>query len=205
LPCRIDALLWGMLAAYVQRTPEVWKLLVERRQWLWAIFSILGAGICAASFSPGINIHSRLVTTIGYDWLDVFYLVVVLLVLVDAHSWLGNAVRRRCLVHLGTISYALYLIHYSVYGLSMGYLLGHSGPVENRAELYVALFAVALAIGLATLSWEFLEQPILSGVSFRGKPSMHPETVISVTGGMHVGAIVILAVLVFIVLIPLLW
>jgi peptidoglycan/LPS O-acetylase OafA/YrhL len=163
LPCRADALLWGMLAAYSLRRPEIWNFLIEHTQWLWKFFFVLGAGICLASFSARMSIHSIATTTIGYDWLDVFYLTALILVLVDRQSWLGNLARRPWLMGLGTVSYCLYLIHYSIYGLSMGYLLGHSGPVRDLADLSVALFAIALAIGLATLSWHFFEKPIMSG------------------------------------------
>lgn len=173
LPCRVDAFLWGMLAAYFLRSPKLWNSLVEYKQWLWRLFFFLGAGICLASFSPQVSIHSIATTTIGYDWLDVFYLTTLVLVLVDRRRWLGNAMRQSWLMRLGQISYCLYLIHYSVYGLSMGYLLGHSGPVENGMDLCVALLAIALSVGLATLSWELLEKPILSGGALQLNSSSH--------------------------------
>jgi len=161
LPCRIDALIWGILAAYLVRKHEAWNFLVDHRKGLWGLFYVLGMGICLASFLT--TMHSVTTETIGYDWLDVFYVAALALVLVDQQSWLGNLARLPWLTGLGMISYGLYLFHYTIYDLSMGYLLGHSGPVRSLADLGVALFAIALAIGLATLSWHFLEKPILSG------------------------------------------
>jgi peptidoglycan/LPS O-acetylase OafA/YrhL len=177
LPCRVDALLWGMLAAYSLRRPQVWSFLIQRTQWIWIIFFVLGSAICLASFSSRMNIHSIATTTVGYDWLDVFYMTALVLVLVDRHTWLANVLRRPWLTRLGTISYSLYLIHYGVYGLSMGYLLGHSGPIKSLMDLCVTLFAVALAIGLATLSWEFFERPMLSHGSLHSASSHHSERV----------------------------
>jgi peptidoglycan/LPS O-acetylase OafA/YrhL len=163
LPCRIDALLWGMLAAYAARRPGVWSFLVERAGWLRRVFLVLGAGICLASFSSRLTIHSIASTTIGYEWLDLFYLSALMLVVVDRDNWLGSLTRRPWLMYLGVISYSLYLIHYTVYGLSMGYLLGRSGPIQNVTDLSVALLAIGVAVCLATLSWEFFERPILHG------------------------------------------
>jgi peptidoglycan/LPS O-acetylase OafA/YrhL len=163
LPCRIDALLWGMLAAYLLRKPEVWNFLALHRRRLWQVCIFLGAGIGAASFVPAMSIHSVATTTIGYDWLDLFYATTLVLVLIDGDASLAKTMRQSWLVRLGTISYGLYLIHYMVYGLSMAYLLGRSGPVRDLADLRVAVFAIAMAVGLATLSWRYFEKPIVCG------------------------------------------
>ena len=175
LPCRADSLLWGMLAAYAFWRPAIWNLIRSHRKWVWTFFFALAGGICLASLSTRITIHSRTVTTIGYDWLALFYMTALLLVLIDPQSWLGNTMRCAWLRGLGTISYGLYLIHYTIYGLSMAYLLGHSGPVRILSEFGVAVFAIVLAIALATVSWHFFEKPLLSVSPGAARPEVETQ------------------------------
>ena len=79
---------------------------------------------------------------------------VVILHLVTAESPLKQALSARPLVYLGLISYGLYLWHLPVYKLLYYQLDGLPWGV-------VATVAITLSLGLASLSYRFVEQPFL--------------------------------------------
>lgn len=177
LPCRMDSLLWGMLAAYAFTTPDLWNAILRRQQTFRLLFYALGVAVFLASFSAKFGIHSPLTTTIGYAMIDLFYLSALILVLIEPRLWLARIMRQAWLRGLGAISYGLYLIHYTVYGLIMACLLGHSGPVTSLREFAVSLFAVAVAVGLASVSWHFFERPVMtSGLSVLFAPLLALNT-----------------------------
>jgi len=159
LPCRMDALLLGVLAALWMRRPGFKEALYGRRKILWGLFAVLAAGL--GYFATTSNYYSAPVASVGYDWLALFYLVALLLALVDKQSWLARILRWRRLMALGTIAYGTYLFHYVLYGLCMAYLRAHAGILENLPDLIVTLFAFALAIVLTSLLWRYFEKPIV--------------------------------------------
>jgi peptidoglycan/LPS O-acetylase OafA/YrhL len=105
--------------------------------------------------------YSIPISTVGYDWLALFYLTAMILALVDSNSWLGRTMRWQWLRSLGAVAYGLYLIHVAVQLLCMFYLRGHGILLRNPADLGVTLLALGLTIALAQLSWRFFEKPIV--------------------------------------------
>ena len=156
LPSRMDALLLGALAAWAVRRPGVWNILVTRRRLLWCLFAFWGAGL--AYFTSTSSYYSIPTASVGYDWLALFYLTALLLVLMHPNSWLGRAMRQRWLMGLGKIAYATYLIHVLVYGLCMAYFRHHGPFLQNRPDLWTTLAALVLTITLAQISWWLFEQ-----------------------------------------------
>jgi peptidoglycan/LPS O-acetylase OafA/YrhL len=69
--------------------------------------------------------------------------------------------RLRTLRHLGTISYAVYLMHIPVYYEVMHLAARHFSETRG-VDLSASIFSLVLVIILATISWRFLEQPILA-------------------------------------------
>lgn len=156
LPSRIDDLLLGVFAAWAVRTPDVWAWMVARRRFLWAALPVFGAGL--TYFTIHSDFYSIPVASVGYDWLALFYLIALLLVLIEPQSWLGRAMRWRWLMSLGTIAYGTYLIHVLIYGLCMAYFRHHGPVLASLRDLWVTLGALALTIVLAQLSWRFFER-----------------------------------------------
>jgi peptidoglycan/LPS O-acetylase OafA/YrhL len=72
----------------------------------------------------------------------------------------GIRFRSARLGSLGAISYALYLVHQPVNGLLHGLMLGGRPDIATPAQIAVTLLAVAVSIGLASLSLTILERPI---------------------------------------------
>ncbi len=159
LPCRMDALLLGVFAAYMFRKPGFTQKLYARRKTLWAAFGVLTAGLSYFATTP--NFFSVPMASVGYDWLALFYLTAMIIALVNTQSWLAGMLRWSWLRSLGTIAYGAYLFHYLIYGLCMAYLRGHEGYLQNLPDAAVTLLALALTILLTTLSWRLFEKPIV--------------------------------------------
>ncbi|ROP74849.1 acyltransferase [Curtobacterium sp. PhB115] len=64
---------------------------------------------------------------------------------------------------LGTVSYGLYLWHFALLQLRPG-----GEPISGVSRLAV----VALALGVATLSWYLFERPVIRAVRRRGRPHL---------------------------------
>ena len=169
LPCRMDSLLMGVITAYALRTPEMWTFVVARRPILWRTFYILALGLPLLTLRS--SMYSFPIASFGYDWLALFYLSALLLVLMDPQSWLGRVMRWRWLMGLGTIAYGTYLIHPLVYGLCMTYFRHHSPALENWPDLWTTLGALALTIVIAQLSWRLFEKRFVRlGHQFQYEP-----------------------------------
>jgi peptidoglycan/LPS O-acetylase OafA/YrhL len=80
----------------------------------------------------------------------------VLSALVHPASWLGGAVGWMPLRWLGVRSYGIYLWHYPIIVLTA------PGP-QQRASFSLEAFQVVATIVVATLSWQFFEEPIRRG------------------------------------------
>ena len=74
-------------------------------------------------------------------------------------SVVGMALAWRPLRWIGVRSYGIYLWHYPVIVLT--------SPANSREDLPRAAVQVAVAIGLAALSWRFVEEPIRQGALSR--------------------------------------
>ena len=98
----------------------------------------------------------------GYTLLGVFFASIVGLCVIHAESslWWAAMLRARPLVYIGTISYMMYLIHIPVW-VTLYKLFSLLEGHEAMPGFPLALLSVAVTIGLAALSWRFLEKPIL--------------------------------------------
>jgi len=72
----------------------------------------------------------------------------------EASSFGGRLISGPAFAFFGALSYSLYLWHWPVF------VLGESLLLHAPRAFETALF-IAIAIGLATLSWRFVEQPFL--------------------------------------------
>ncbi len=170
LPARMDSLLLGVLVAYLLRRRQTAIFLRDHRRWVWWLWVILLGALGALTTKPFIM--ATPMVTVGYDCLSLFYATTLTLVLIDPRSWLGKMMRRNWLMSLGTIAYAVYLIHETVYALCMAFLRGHSAELSNLGDLAVTLLALALVIGIAKISWRFFERPFVAlGHTFRYRKS----------------------------------
>jgi peptidoglycan/LPS O-acetylase OafA/YrhL len=162
MPSRADALLLGVAAAMLVRTPSLWESLKIKRRLLVAAWFALLAGLpLIILFHSSNPLTSIWMSTIGLSWMAFFYLGLLLLALIYSGSWMGRALRNSWLKALGTISYGVYLIHWPVLGLIF-MIFRHKNPwAQTLSERGLILLGLAITIGIASLSWTFFEKPLL--------------------------------------------
>jgi peptidoglycan/LPS O-acetylase OafA/YrhL len=172
LPCRADALLLGVLCAYLVREPRHFAMLQRHRWRLVVAFLILLAGMCGlTNYIHGrdaMSFNSYEMVTFGFTWIAMFYAGLLLLV-ATAPTWaVARLFRTRLLRHFGLIAYGMFLMHMAVNSITHGVLLGKAADIKNFSDLAVTALAFFATWGLALLSWKFFEQPIIRwGHSFR--------------------------------------
>ena len=143
---RVDALLWGAVAALIHRQ----GIDTRHRQtlrWL-APFAIAYLG-CMIVFTDARE-------TATYDWWMIGSgasgLIVVLWLVVDGRNPLSRVMATRPLAALGQRSYGGYLWHYPVFFFVTAHLARYSDPIR-------ATLAIVLTILLSDLTFRFVEIP----------------------------------------------
>src|SRR5260370_1277526 len=113
MPCRADALLFGVLAAVLIRD-DVWKARIQRNNLFFAIsIPALLLGIVFLTLkAPGSQI--LLMQRVGYTWLALFYVQVLLYSVTRPDSLVSYALRFKSLGWPGSLAYRTYLLHQTI-------------------------------------------------------------------------------------------
>jgi peptidoglycan/LPS O-acetylase OafA/YrhL len=93
---------------------------------------------------------------------DVALLYGALLMLALHLRLVGSMLKTGVLRFFGRVSYALYLFHIPVLGVANGLLYSMETDVHSQRPVIVTLLSLVAAIGLAAVSWSFVERPILA-------------------------------------------
>jgi peptidoglycan/LPS O-acetylase OafA/YrhL len=166
LPGRLDALYLGVLGAILVRSTWVRGVVAQHRmlpRLALGLFAIVYALLLLRvwrdlSFGP-----------LALSGIAGFYLVVLLVCVLEPHSWMGRLARSAPLRGLGTICYGAYLLHLPLLLLSYALLLGRADGYPRLSDLASGLAtaaALAATLLLSMLSWRYLEKPLI-GYSHR--------------------------------------
>jgi peptidoglycan/LPS O-acetylase OafA/YrhL len=160
MPCRADALSLGMLTAWLTRSASGWNFVLAHRSALKIIATGLFAGVVGFSLRE-TGFLAPLMVTVGYSWLALFYTSVLLITISGASKMVQRGLRSRGLIWLGTVSYFTYLLHLPlmegarrVLGLRFMYASG-------TVQFFGGWLGIGLTLLLASLSWKFVEKPLL--------------------------------------------
>jgi peptidoglycan/LPS O-acetylase OafA/YrhL len=163
LPCRADALGFGLLLAIVCRHQTSWTWIVSHRRYVYAVFAVLGFGILT---------WILLDVTLGYTWMAAFYASLLLLVVANPGRVERRIFRSFALTRLGTVAYALYLFHTGILRLCH-YMFFRAVPsIQNLSTLCVTLLALGVVMLCAELSWLVLEKPLIKHARSRFQYAM---------------------------------
>ncbi len=152
LPCRMDSLLFGVAIAYFMRQQGAAEFVRAHRRHLWTAIELLTALCAMFLFSP--NMSDPPMMLVGFDCLGLLFSAILVASLVD--EGFARFLRVKWLMGLGTISYGVYVIHQLVFGIADLLLKDRTSSWE-----ITAILALALTIGIAKLSWEFFEKPLV--------------------------------------------
>lgn len=158
MPCRADALGWGIAAALIKRTPVAWELILRLRAYLYVVFggAVVGVvALLASRFEP----FTDEVFSLEYSLLAAFYFLFLIGVLINRKFETVFSVRP--LRYLGTIAYGLYLLH-SPFIEAVRALAAWMHPRQSGwLSLSVSISGIGLATAVAAISWEYFEKPLI--------------------------------------------
>lgn len=159
LPCRADSLLFGVLAAALVRIPAALLYLQSHTRNLVEAAIVTGAPVAVFSIKA-VGPMSTVMATIGYSMIAACYCCVLLLAVTSA-GVVKRFFLKAWLRWLGSISYALYLIHLSLL-IPAFHILRHHGLVINGvADLLPVAVTLFLSFAIAQLSWTYFESPLV--------------------------------------------
>lgn len=161
MPCRMDALLLGVLAAMLLREGEWTERLRRHRGVLLGLIAMLFLGM--AAFTVWIpTVDNPLMQSFGYTWVAVFYTSGLLYALTQPNSALSRSLRAKWLRWLGGLAYGVYLIHQMTQGMLFGLIWSHEPFITGGYTFLTSLAALALTLLAAQLSWKYFEHPLIN-------------------------------------------
>lgn len=160
-PCRADALAYGVLAAIAIRQPDIWTWLRKHTRLLYISLSILLFGLTVMTVKEW-SIASLLMALVGFSWLSLTYVTVLLVAVVHPTGPLGWVFRNPALRQAGLYSYFVYIFHQGVNGLVHGVLFNAVPDLTALPTTGATLLSTVLVFSLAALSWKYIEQPLIN-------------------------------------------
>ena len=154
LPGRMDLLLGGVLAAYVNRRFDVARHVVTMRIVPLAATVVLFGALLLSPYRFFL-VFSPTLASIG---------VACFLLAIVHGAPEGLRFRSPGIQYFGRISYALYLVHQPISGVLHGILLDGTPDIGTPLQIAVTLLSTLVSIGVAAASWTCLEAPILGRV-----------------------------------------
>lgn len=152
LPGRADTLLYGVTAAFLQRSASMARHLNAIRSVALVALAALVATLASGSYSLTVVLSPALVGIATSS----------LILLATAGTSDLRSMRAPALTWFGAISYGLYLVHQPINGLAHGLLLHGKPDVQTAAQIAVTVGVAAASVAVAWASWRWFEAPIRS-------------------------------------------
>jgi peptidoglycan/LPS O-acetylase OafA/YrhL len=171
--CRFDSLFIGVACALLMRNQK-WHSRFQNHPWLLiAATTVTG---CAFLFMDHhLWTRNLLLHTVGFTVIGLFYACVMMLVLLYPKGALSRTFSYVPLMHLGTISYAVYLIHGPVIVIVDSLLRLVFSLSEFQLWAATTLGAV-MTLAVAWLSWVVFESRLVAlGHKFTYERSKAPH------------------------------
>jgi peptidoglycan/LPS O-acetylase OafA/YrhL len=156
----MDALLLGVLGAWVLGQEKLRKELQKNIYALYLLGLILGANLVLFSLSGFGNI-SKTLTPLGFTWIALFYLCLLIISLLTPHQVILRVLSWIPLRGIGVISYFLYLFHPVFNGVFHYYCFKALPTLSHTSGKIATLSAFFATILCACLSWVYLETPLI--------------------------------------------
>jgi peptidoglycan/LPS O-acetylase OafA/YrhL len=155
MPWRLDSLMVGALLAIIYRTPRIWGVLISQKKWFYLLFFLESIYFLSIIYFEGFGALGH------YLFLACFYGLLILITLMTASGIWHKFLNKRILVFLGSISYGVYLFHQLVNGVLHDLFFGTQNGIMTPGDIALTSIAFLLTIGIAAISFKFLEKPII--------------------------------------------
>jgi peptidoglycan/LPS O-acetylase OafA/YrhL len=160
LPSRMDSLMYGVGVALIVRHKGAFQL-AERYSYLIDAVALLFFYLIVTNWVfalwPG---PSGGFFPLKQSLFAVMWAIVILRIFTCKNSPFNKIWRSTLLSKIGLISYGLYMYHQAINGLMHGILFSQQPTIATLAQLVAAVAVMAIAIGLATISYVYFEKPI---------------------------------------------
>lgn len=164
LPSRMDSLLTGVFLGWLHLQGKAKIKYQYLLTFSLVVLVIIQLLVNRSDFEKtgGVLNHSMLAVFFG----------AVLLMAINAKGILEKALTIKPLIHIGRISYMMYLTHQIFNGLFHGFYKNGAAPsIENITDVTLTLLAFATCVIFCTLSFIYFEKPIINiGHRFNFKP-----------------------------------
>ncbi len=172
LPCRWDSLLMGVLGASLVRKPGFIHAVRRNERFLYILLGVIAAGVTILRVTKQGYPWSFGTQMMGFLWLAVFYLVIIILSLYSGSHWMKRPFRVGWLQRIGGISYAVYLFHQPVSWLFHQLLWKDEPRLTTLPRFATTCCALACTLLLASVSWRVFESKCVSwgrGFTYRAR------------------------------------
>lgn len=159
-PCRSDALLMGVLCATIVRSRIALEF-IKRRIWGLRLATTCLLGVTIAFSARYGSLYSKQMIFGGYTLLAALYSAILLSAVVESKGPLIWLLTRQLLMKLGTIAFAVYLLHLIVLGLMFRLVLGTVPKIDTVADLGIVLVAAIATVIASQISWLAMERRLI--------------------------------------------
>jgi peptidoglycan/LPS O-acetylase OafA/YrhL len=157
---RADALMFGVGVALIVRNSQARAAIQENIGILATATLVSGAGMVWFTLRNW-TVGSLPMTAVGYSLQAFFYACVILISVLRERGLLARILSVNILRFMGQRAYAIYLFHVPALYLAFE-MTGRPPRVSTWSEAGIALSSVLASLILASLSWSFLEKPMLA-------------------------------------------
>src|SRR5262249_18897534 len=156
MPTRADALLLGVLCAYLLRQ-ERYALFLHAHVRLLYVVALIFVGLALFGqhlWSP----QGPSMALWGYSVIAFLYACLLLIAVTETRGPVTLIVRSQVLRQVGVLAYGLYVFHQGVSGVLHAVMRHQAPQITSGADVLVTLGALVATFALASLSWEWFEK-----------------------------------------------
>ena len=157
LPCRMDAIAFGALIAWLNESGKLAGFLERNARLLWMLLlaDLLVCGFLFFTYGDLGVVRNTL--------FSLFFAICLLFALGYKESVYAGLLRNKVLGFIGTISYSLYLFHFAILGL-FKYLAGkwNGTALRGMSQVTISLAALCLSVFIAWLIYRKFETPFVA-------------------------------------------
>jgi len=157
-PCRMDALLLGVLCAWAIRNKVASRFLSENKSVLSSLLTVLAAGMGLMWWKSWHSFAHPMIL-FGFSWVAAFYSALMLLAITSERGIIKSALRNSTLGRVGNIAFGIYLLHMPMAGLAHGIIFGREPMIDDAESMLVTVLALFLSFLVPYISWRFFEKP----------------------------------------------